>query len=105
MVPLIQRAQQRHFQQHADYGRRQHCQQDPRHERPGDAGQRGRQVRADHIQRAMGQVDHVHDAEHQGQPSGKQEQHQAELDAVQRLLENEDGHARGRGYFILHDAA
>jgi hypothetical protein len=39
------------------------------------------------------QVDHVHDAEDQRQPGGEQEQHQAELQPVERLLEDEDaGH-------------
>ena len=38
----------------------------------------------------MRQVDQVHDAEDQRQARGEQEQHQAELKAVQRLLEEED---------------
>jgi hypothetical protein len=41
------------------------------------------------------QVDHVHHAEHQRQPGGEQKQHQAELQAVQRLLDEQDAaHAR-----------
>jgi len=44
------------------------------------------------------EVDHVHDAEHQRQARGEQEQHQAELHAVQRLLEKQDGgHANKKG--------
>ena len=38
----------------------------------------------------MRQVDHVHDAEHERQPGGEQEQHQPELQAVQRLFEKKD---------------
>ena len=40
----------------------------------------------------MGQVDAIHDAENQRQPGGKQEQHEAELQAVERLLEDQLGH-------------
>jgi hypothetical protein len=36
------------------------------------------------------EVDHVHDAEDQREARGEQEQHQAELQAVQRLLEDQD---------------
>ena len=46
----------------------------------------------------MGQVDAVHDAENERQPGGKQEQHEAELQAVQGLLEHQLGH------FILQAA-
>ena len=44
----------------------------------------------DHVERAVREVDHVHHAEHQREPRGEQEQHQAELQAVQGLLEDED---------------
>ena len=38
----------------------------------------------------MGEVDQVHDAEHQGQSGGKQEQHHPELEPVERLFGDED---------------
>ena len=38
----------------------------------------------------MRQVDQVHDAEDQGQPGRHQEQHDAELDAVQHLFDRVD---------------
>ena len=38
----------------------------------------------------MRQVDHVHDAEDQRQPGGEQEQHQAELQAVEALFDDEE---------------
>ncbi len=50
----------------------------------------GREERADHVERAVREVDHVHDPEHERQTRGEQEQHQAELQAVQRLLDEED---------------
>jgi len=41
----------------------------------------------------MGEVDHVHDAEHERQPGRHQEQHHAVLQPVQELLENQSpGH-------------
>ena len=39
---------------------------------------------------AMREVDHVHDAEDQRQPGGDQEQQDAELQPVERLLEKKD---------------
>jgi len=38
----------------------------------------------------MRQIDEVHDAENQRQPSGQQEQKQTELQAVQTLFEKEE---------------
>jgi hypothetical protein len=40
----------------------------------------------------MRQIDAVHDAEHQRQAGGKQEKHQAELQAVEGLFEDELQH-------------
>jgi hypothetical protein len=34
----------------------------------------------------MGQIDHVHDAEHQRQAGRQQKKHEAELQAIQGLL-------------------
>ena len=68
---------------------------------PVSADQPGGEEGADHVERAVRQVDHVHDAEHERQPGREQEQHQAELQAVQRLLEDQDAtacrRARARG--------
>ena len=54
---------------------------------PRGLGHRRRDIGADHVQRPMGQVDQVHDPEHQGQPGRQQEQHDALLQSVQGLLE------------------
>ena len=59
------------------------------HERAGQRHQPGGEERADHVQRAVRQVDHVHDAEDQRQPGRQQEQHQPELQPVEQLLEDE----------------
>ena len=53
---------------------------------------------ADHVERAMGEVDQAHDAEDQRQPGRHQEQHDAELQAVEKLFDEEcDGHAGRSG--------
>ncbi len=50
-------------------------------------GREGRgEIGADHVERAVRQIDQVHDAEDQRQPGRQQEQQQAELQAVQALL-------------------
>ena len=65
--------------------------------------ERGGQVGADHVERAVGEVDEVHDAEDQRQPGRHQEQHHAELQPVEALLDDEQpahrrpGKRKGRG--------
>jgi hypothetical protein len=52
------------------------------------------QVGADHVERAVREVDHVHDAEHEREPGSEQEQHQPELQPVEGLFEKKRyGHA------------
>ena len=55
-------------------------------EGPGCGGNGGGTEGADHVERTMGKVDQTHDAEDQCQTGGHQEQHDAELQAVQDLL-------------------
>ena len=57
------------------------------------------QVGADHVERAMRQIDHVHDAEDERQTRRHQEQHHAELKPVQPLLDQQ------KHVHILHSAA
>ena len=58
-------------------------------ERAAAGGGRGAHIGADHVKRAMGQVDHLHDAEDQGQPGGHQKQHDAQLQAVEQLFDEQ----------------
>ena len=56
------------------------------------AGQRGEgrgEIGAEHVERAVRQIDEIHDAEHERQAGGKQEQQQAELQAVQALFDKQ----------------
>ena len=52
------------------------------------ANQRGA-IGADHVKGAVRQVDDAHDAEDQRQPGRQQKEHDAELNAVQRLLKRQ----------------
>ena len=55
----------------------------------GRGGDGGAGEGADHVERAVGQVDEAHDAEDQRQPGRHQKKHDAELQAVQQLLDDE----------------
>ena len=54
---------------------------------PGD--ERGGEIRAQHVERAMREVHQVHDAEDKREPRRKQEQQQPELQTVEALFEEE----------------
>ena len=82
-------AQHEQFHRHADQGRRREAGDDGDDDRAGLRGSEGGGIGADHVERAMGEVDHAHDAEDQRQPGREQEQHHAELQAVEQLFENE----------------
>jgi hypothetical protein len=92
MITAIEMSECDEFQRHAEQQRGaegEHNAEDkasgPRHKGRGEIG-------AHHIERAVRQIDEIHDAEHQRQPSRQQEQQQAELQPVQRLFdENQHG--------------
>ena len=84
---------------HADEERGAEREQRAEHEAAGP-GREGRgEIGADHVERAVRQVDQVHDAEDQRQPGRQQEQQHAELHAVQALLDEKQSSWRvDRGY-------
>src|SRR6185437_6845123 len=49
----------------------------------------GGEIGAHHIERAMREIDEVHDPKHQRQPRRQQEQQQPELQSIQDLFDNE----------------
>ena len=57
------------------------------HEAAGPGREGGGEIGADHVERAVRQIDQVHDAEDERQPGRQQEQQQAELQSVQALLD------------------
>jgi hypothetical protein len=89
VVTHVERAKQAKLERHAEQSGQDHRADDTEHEGAAQRHQPGRQERAHHIQRTVRQVDHVHDAEDQRQAGRQQEQHQAELQPVEQLLDNE----------------
>src|SRR5439155_20048170 len=65
--------------------------QEREHERPGPGREDRGEVGADHVERSMGEVDQVHDPEHEGQAGRHEEEHDAELQAVEALDDEEAG--------------
>ena len=90
MVAAVEVPQRREFQHDAEQQGRAERQQRAQHETagPGDEG-RG-EIGAHHVERAVREIDEVHDAEHQRQPRRQQEQQQPELQAVQELFDDEE---------------
>ena len=76
-----------HFKHHADGERAENRKDGPEHKTVRPHRESGRQIGADHIERAVRQVDEIHDAEDQRQACRQQEQQHAELNAVEKLLD------------------
>ena len=89
MIARVERAQGAHLQERPDRRGRRHREQEAEDEAVEPGGEGRRQVGADHVQRAVREIDQVHDAEDQRQPGGHQEQHDAELEPVQPLDEDQ----------------
>ena len=90
MIAGIEATQHSEFEQHADRGRCDQCQRDCDYEGAGCLRQGGRHVGPQHVERSVGEVDRIHDAEHERKACGQQEEHEPELQSVQRLLEEEE---------------
>ena len=94
MVAVVEAAEHRHLDDRAGGGRGGEAGGEAEQERAGGGGDGGAGEGADHVERAVGEVDQAHDAEDQRQAGGHQEQHDPELEAVQDLLdEQRGGHA------------
>ena len=87
MVAAVERPDRDHLQRHADQQRRDQRQQRTEHEAAGQRREGRGEIGADHVERAVRQIDQVHDAEDQRQAGRQQEQQHAELDAVEALFD------------------
>ena len=87
MVAAVERPDRDHLQRHADDERRDQREDRAEHEAAGDCGEGRGEIGAEHVERAVRQIDQIHDAEDQRQPGRQQEQQHAELDAVQALFD------------------
>ena len=91
MVAAVEPPDDEDFDDRACGGRRREARRKPDPVRAGERCDRGAGERADHVERAVGEVDEAHDAEDQRQPGRHQEQHDAELQAVQQLFDDQRG--------------
>jgi hypothetical protein len=92
LIEVIARVEFPHhdiFDDHAGERRGREAGGNGQKERAGEFRRRRGRVGADHVERAMREIDDAHDAEHERQSRRQQEQHDAELHAVQSLFENE----------------
>src|SRR5208282_1160873 len=87
MTAAVQSPDGDDLEHHAGEKRGDNCQNDADDEASGQGGESGSKIGAEHVKRAVRQVDEVHDAEDQRQPGGQQEQQHAQLHAVEALLE------------------
>ncbi len=88
MIAAIKVPQRHEFQRDAEQQRRAKRQQDADDEIPGPRHEGRGEIGAHHVERAMRQIDEVHDAEHQRQTRRQQKQQQAELQSVQELFDD-----------------
>src|SRR5207302_4504123 len=99
-VPPAQTTQEQRLEHKTEQreGQRRDEQREP--ERPGELDDGERDVRTEHVEGAVGEVDHVHHPEHQREAGGEDEKQGAERETVQRLLKYELGaHDLEASYF------
>ena len=97
VVAAVEPADQQPLEQHADRDRKHDAGRDREPQAAEALGERPREVRADHVEAAVREVDDPHDAEDQRQPARDQEQQQPVLDAVQELDSDRAEFHRRRG--------
>ena len=99
-MPPAQPAQQERLQGEAEDAEDEGSGEHREPERSADLHDRERDVRAQHVEGAVREVDHVHHPEDQGQTRREDEKQGAERKAVQRLLEDLlETHEREASYF------
>ena len=89
MIAAVERTDRNDLEQHADQQRRAEREHGAGDEAAGPGHEGRREIGADHVQRTVRQVHHVHDAEDERQAGGQQKQQQPELQAVEALFEEE----------------
>ncbi len=89
MIAAVEMPEHDKFQHDAEHERRAEREQRAQHEVAGPGHEGRREIGTHHVERAVRQVDEIHDPEHQRQPRGEQEQQEPELQAIQDLFDDE----------------
>jgi hypothetical protein len=95
LVAAVERPDRDHLHGHAGNQGRDQPEPQAHHEAVGQADEGRGEIGAEHVERAVRQVDQIHDAEDERQTRREQEQQHAELDAVEALF-NEIKHPPSR---------
>src|SRR5437773_1458001 len=95
-VAATEPPEQQRFDREAERSDEQRGEEQPQPELTGALHDGERDVRAEHVEAAVREVDHVHHPEDERQPGGEDEKQGAERDAVQRLLDHDFGTHPGR---------
>jgi hypothetical protein len=90
VVARIQRAQRDQLDDDPDHQRSGQPERHAQQVRARHLIEVGREIRSDHVKRAVREVDEVHDAEDEREPRGHQEQRDPELHPVQGLFDDKD---------------
>src|SRR2546422_11576188 len=90
-MPAAQPAKEQWLDREAESADEQWREEQAEPELAGALHHRERDVRAEHVEGAVREVDHVHHPEDERQPGGEDEKQGAERDAVQRLLDRDFG--------------
>src|SRR6218665_3540901 len=89
MIGLVEPTDHGELDQQTVGARPQQCGHHCRREGPRVRERERRAVGAEHVERAMGQIDHAHDPEDQREAGGQHEQHGPELQPVEQLFEQQ----------------
>ena len=87
MIAAVERPDGDHLQHHAGDERRDQPERDAGDEAVGQPDKGRGEIGAQHVERAVRQIDQVHDPEDQRQTGRQQEQQHAELHAVEALFD------------------
>ena len=87
MAAAVERPYGDHFQHHARDGGGDERQDRAEHETIGQACEGGGEIGAEHVERAVRQIDEIHDPKNERQPGREQKQQHPKLHAVEALLD------------------
>ncbi len=90
MIPGVELPEGHHLDSHAHQGGGGQGGEEPDPPGAGPTRHSGPHKGSHHVEGAVGQVDEIHDPEDEGQTRGHQEEHHAELQAVEHLLNDQE---------------